>query len=143
MLRLSELLERVRPAGSPGAAAEGDEQHRYAILEAEIADLSQHLAAFERDADRRVAEAREEAERIRRDGRRRVEQISAERADRVARARATGMAQDREDTERDTIVDAARRDAERLRRDATARIPAAASSIADSIWAVLEEGGEP
>lgn len=141
MLRLSELIERIRPAGSPGAAAEGAEQHDRALREAEIADLAQLLAEFERESDRLVEDARQDAHRIRRDGERRVDQIFAGRADRVARARAAGIDPDRDDVERDTIAHTARREADRLRQDAAARLPEMATAIVASIWSVLPAEG--
>ena len=121
MLRLSELLERIRPAGAPGAAAEGDDQHRRNILAAEIADIERALAAFEHEADQLVATAREEAEQLRRDGDRRADQIRAGLADRVAVAQAAGNERQQTDAEHDAIVESARRDAQRVRTEAVRR----------------------
>jgi vacuolar-type H+-ATPase subunit H len=143
VLRLSELLERIRPAGAPGAAAEGDDQHRRNILAAEIADIERALAAFEHEADQLVATAREEAEQLRRDGDRRADQIRAGLADRVAVAQAAGTERQQTDAEHDAIVESARRDAQRVRTEATSRIPALADSIVDSIWSDLPTEGRP
>jgi len=143
VLRLSELLERIRPAGTPGAAAEGDEQHRRNILQAEIADVAAVLDDFEREADELVVTAHHDAERIRRDGERRAEEIRAGLADRLAVARASGTESDDSDAEREAIVEAARRDAERLRLDAATRIPALADTIVESIWATLPTETRP
>ncbi len=143
MLRLSELLERIRPAGAPGAAAEGDEQHRRSILGAEVADVARVLAAFEREADQLLATAREEAEQIRRDGDRRAEQIRSGLADRVAVAQATGTERQQTDAEHDAIVASARRDAQRVRADAAARLPALVDTVVGSIWSNLPTEGRP
>ncbi|MGA7759374.1 MAG: hypothetical protein WCA90_06035 [Ilumatobacteraceae bacterium] len=143
MLRLSELLERIRPAGAPGAAAEGDEQHRRNILHAEIAEVARVLDDFEREADQLVVTSRHEAEQIRRDGERRAEQIRASLADRLAVARAAGTESRDSDAEHEAIVETTRRDAERLRLDAGTRIPALAGTIAGSIWAALPTETRP
>jgi hypothetical protein len=137
VLQLSELLERIRPAGTPGAAAEGDEQHRRNILDAEIADVVQVLAEFEREAELIMADAREEAEQLRRDGERRSEQIRGGLADRVTVARSAGTEQRETDAERAAILETARRDADHLRLAATARIPGLANTIVGSIWSAL------
>lgn len=137
MVRLSELLERIRPAGSPGAAAEGDEQHRRNILDAEIADIALTLAGFEQEAERIVAAAREEAEESRRDGERRADRIRAGLADRVAVARAAGTEPEQVDAERMAVIDATRRDADQLRREAEERSPALVEMIVNSIWSML------
>ena len=143
MLRLSELLERIRPAGAPGAAAEGDEQHRRSILHAEIADVDRVLDDFEREADQLVVTARHEAEQIRQDGERRAEQIRSSLADRLAVARAGGTESNDSDAEREAIVETTRHDAERLRLDAGTRIPALADTIVESIWAALPTEAGP
>ena len=137
MLRLSELLVRIRPAGTPGAAVEGDEQHRRNILRAEIADVARVLEGFEREADQLLEAARREAEQILRDGERRAEQIRASLADRLAVARATDTESHDADAERVEIVETTRRDADRLRHDAGTRIPTLADTIVESIWATL------
>lgn len=143
MARLSDLLERIRPAGSPGAAAEGDEQHRRSILDAEIADIALTLADFEQEADRIVAAAREEAATLRRDGERRAERTRAGLADRLAVARAAGTETAQVDAERDAIVDAAHRDADHLRGQAEERFPALVETIVDSIWSMLPRDDRP
>lgn len=140
MLRLSELLERIRPAGSPGAAAESDEQHRHDVLAAELSDLVLALAEFEREAEQIVHAARDEAEQIRSDGERRADRIRAGLADRVAVARAAGTEQQEIDEEHDAIVDATRRDIDQLRRRAEERLPALSDTIVESIWSILPEG---
>ncbi len=143
MLRLSELLERIRPAGAPGAAAEGDEQHRRNILHAEIADITGVLDDFEREADQLVVTAHHEAEQIHRDGERRAEQIRASLPDRLAVARAAGTESNDSDAEREAIAETTRRDAERLRFDAGTRIPTLAHTIVESIWAALPTETRP
>jgi hypothetical protein len=143
MVRLSELLERIRPAGSPGAAAEGDEQHRRSILDAEIADIALTLAGFEQEAERIVATARQEAEQLRRDGERRAERTRAELADRLAVARAAATEPDQVDAEHDAVLEATRHDADRLRRVAEERVPPLVETIVDSIWSMLPRGDQP
>lgn len=143
MVRLSELLERIRPAGSPGAAAEGDEQHRRSILDAEIADIALRLAGFEQEAGQIMATAREDAEQLRRDGERRAERARAGLADRLAVARAAGTEPEQVEAERDAVVDATRHDADQLRRVADERVPALVETIVGSIWSMLPSGDRP
>jgi vacuolar-type H+-ATPase subunit H len=141
VLRLSELLERIRPAGAPGAAAEGDEQHRRHILDAEVADIARVLAAFEQEADQLVADARKEADQLHQEGDRRAEQIRAGLADRVAVAQAAAIERQQTDSEHDSIVESTRRDAERLRADAAARLPELVDTVLRSIWSNLPSEG--
>jgi vacuolar-type H+-ATPase subunit H len=138
MLRLSELLERIRPAGSPGAAAEGEQQHRDAMVQDEIAEVARLLAEFEREADRVVDDARREADHLRQDGERRAHQILAGRADRVAvaEAEATSEQEDRETDDRDDILATARADIARMKQRADDRLPELVDAIVESIWAV-------
>ena len=143
MVRLSELLERIRPAGSPGAAAEDDEQHRRSILDAEIADLALTLAGFEQEAEQIVATAREEAEQLRRDGERRAERTRAGLADRLAVARTSRTEPEHVDAERNAVLDATRRDADELRRVAEERVPALVETIVHSIWSMLPRSDRP
>lgn len=143
MVRLSELLERIRPAGSPGAAAEGEEQHRRSILDAEIADIALTLAGFEQEAERIVATARQEAEQLRRDGERRAELTRAELADRLAVARAAATEPDRVLAEHDAVLEATRQDADRLHRVAEERVPPLVETIVGSIWSMLPRGDQP
>ena len=139
MLRLSELLERIRPAGAPGAAAASDEQRRHDLLAAELTEIMLALAEFEREAEQIVDAAQEEAEQLRSDGERRAARIRAGLADRVAVARAEGTEQKEIDEEHDAIVDATRRDIDQLRRRAEQRLPALSDTIVESIWSILPE----
>lgn len=55
MLRLSELLEQICPAGTPGAPTEGAQQHLRDLQDREIADIDVFLRGFEAEADQVLA----------------------------------------------------------------------------------------
>ena len=108
-VRLSELLERIRPAGAPGAPADAHPQREMAALD-EIADVAALLADFEAEADAVVAEAHESAATIRAGAKRTAQEIGAGTPDRVAAARAGWTAAERART--GTIAEQITADAE-------------------------------
>ena len=83
--RLSDLLERIRPAGAPGAATEATTQRARAAAE-EIGAVTVVLAGFDEAARDVVAAARAEAVTIRAAAEHEARRIAAERPDRVAEA---------------------------------------------------------
>ena len=101
-VRLSELLERIRPAGAPGAPADARPQRERAALD-EIAEIAALLVDFEAEADAVVAEAHEHAATIRAGAKRTAQEIRAGTPDRVAAARAGWTAADEART--DTIAE--------------------------------------
>ena len=136
VLRLSELLERVRPAGAPGAPTEGDLQRRDAAEAEELADLAAVLRAFDDEADGVVAAARTEAARIRSDAEQRASRIRVELPDRIAAAQATTVEEHHrldEDT-RERVVADAQAQTEQLRRDFERRMPATVDRVIALVW---------
>ena len=83
--RLSELLERIRPAGSPGAPTEG-EQTRRADHDDELTDVKAVLSDFEHEARALLDRARDDAARIGRVGAQRSRAIRATLPEQVAQA---------------------------------------------------------
>jgi len=138
MLRLSELLERIRPAGSPGAAAEGDEQHRREILDDEIGDIARLLGEFEQEADQIVDEADREVVRIRQEGERKAHEIRARRADRVAVAEADAATarQDEGANDCDEILAASRERIAGMEGRAAGRMAEMVDAVIETIWTV-------
>ena len=100
VLRLSELLERIRPAGAPGAPTEGELQRRHDHRAGEIASITAILASYEAEADALVASAQAEADHLRSEGQRRAHELRRELSDRVAVAEA-GAAQIHEEQHRE------------------------------------------
>jgi hypothetical protein len=136
MLRLSELLERLRPAGTPGAPTESERQRQHELQEHEIAAVSTRLRAFEAEAEQLVAAGRAEADRLRRDGERHAQLVRAQLPDRVAIARANVSQQDEDDGDRE-IVDVernAKRQIAQIEADADTRIPQVADAVVATIW---------
>ncbi len=130
--RLSELLERIRPAGTPGAPADASSQREQAALD-EIADVVALLADFETEADAVIADAHRQAATLRSDAARAAQRIRAEIPDRVAVAQAswTAAAERRsgaaaeqlaEDARAQIAVLRARPDIDRLVDDAVAAL---------------------
>ena len=139
MLRLSELLERLRPAGTPGAPTEGEQQRRHEQQEREIAALSLTLRGFEAEAEQLLAAAHAEADRLRSEGEQRVHAIRAQLPDRIAIARAEAAQQDEErgtseitDVERDAEQEIAR-----IAAIADTQIPQLADAVVATIWSTL------
>lgn len=140
MLRLSELLERLRPAGTPGAPTEGEQQRRHELREHEIAAVSAKLRTFEAGAEQVVAAGHAEAERLRSEGEQRVHAIRAQLPDRIAIARAEAVQQDEErgtseitDVERDAEQEIAR-----IEAAADTQVPQLADAVVATLWSTLE-----
>jgi hypothetical protein len=134
--RLSELLERIRPAGTPGAPSEGEVRRRDQRRAGEIASIALLLASWEGEADAVVAAGRADADRLLADGRRRADQIDSRLPDHVAHAEAdaahASARQDEVEVERlrrataDTISE--------LRARADARLPGMVEEVTEVIW---------
>ncbi len=139
MLRLSELLERLRPSGTPGAPTEGEQQRRHEQQEHEIAALTMTLRGFEAEADQLLAAGHAEADRLRSEGEQRAHAIRAQLPDRIAIARAEAVQQDEQrgpseitDVERDAEQEIAR-----IGAVADTRIPQLADAVVATIWSTL------
>jgi vacuolar-type H+-ATPase subunit H len=137
VLRLSELLERIRPAGAPGAAATGAPLVDVAAAN-ELAALVRMLAELEAEADDVVAEARERADQLAAEAIREEDQIHAELPERlaVARAEVTRSHERRGETEAARLTRQATEEAERRRRAADDRLDALVDAVVDRIWAL-------
>lgn len=141
MLTIRELLERIRPAGTPGPPTEGERRRRNDARAAEIADVVALLAEFEAEADAIVDAAEAAGRREQAEARRQAARIAASTPDRVATAGA-GIAA-RNELERDAEVAAIRaraeQDAERLIGSSTKTIPVVAGRAVQMIWDSMTE----
>lgn len=137
-IRLSELLDRIRPAGAPGAPTDAEPQRELAAAE-ESARLVRLLERLDAEADDLVAEAARSADAIRAEGERAASVLRAELADRVAVA--TAMASSELDHAADdrvvSVTAAARAEIERLRESAD--LDRVAARVVDVIWRAVEE----
>lgn len=142
--RLSEILERIRPAGAPGAPTEGEFQHRLDRRADEIATLTAVLASFEAEADAVVARARAEADRLRSEAQRRVHEIAASLPDRVAvaEARAAHLLEERDQVEHERIRSEAAATISNLQARAEVQIPALVEEAMAMIWSQVPSGPE-
>jgi len=121
---LSELLERIRPAGAPGAPAKGGPGGRDEGRDRELADLVAVLAAFDEEAAAVVAEARRRADERRAEAALEAGAIRAGLADRLARAAVEPVDLGTGDGPSVAGIGlSARRQIERLRRSADAETP--------------------
>jgi len=138
--RLTELLERIRPAGAPGAAATG-EQATDTGRDIELADVAAVLAEFEAEVDDIEADAHARTREVRREADRTAESITAEIPDRVAVARAEAARDEerRGHVETARLTDEARRDADRRRAAALAGLDDLVASAVARIWALTED----
>ena len=144
VMRLSELLERIRPAGTPGAPTEGESQRQLAAAE-EIADIVRVLHRFEAEADGVVAATQETADRLREDAERRAQRVRADLHDRIAVASALGARPEtqRSDSESAGITDATAREIDRLRAEGTAHIEHLVDVALAAIWRTLPSQAPP
>jgi flagellar biosynthesis/type III secretory pathway protein FliH len=143
MPQLRDFLSRLRPAGTPGAAARaGVPTDRFRELEAEVvpvlalldsaqAECEQIAGQAKRDADDIVAAARSEAAAITADGGRRARAARDEAARQIMAAASDDCA---------AMVAAAERQAVRIRTLAAQRMPAMVSRAAGEIRELLAEG---
>ena len=137
-MRLNDLLDRVRPAGAPGASAEGETHHAEDVAQRELTEVAAALDQFAVEAEEIVAAARADVVEIEQDAERRVQQIRAGRADRLARAstsvpeRSDGDDDDDDDPQR--ILNASRAEVERERARAKQEIPRLANAAVEVIW---------
>jgi vacuolar-type H+-ATPase subunit H len=132
--RLTELLERIRPSGAPGAAAIGEPAVDAAAEE--LTELTRVLASIEAEADRLIDEARAHVDRLHHDADLEAQRIRAGVAERVALAQ-TEVDTEHEDrgaAESRRIVESATREADRRREIAAAQLDALAASAIDHIW---------
>ena len=84
--RLSELLERIRPTGAPGAPSEGERERLEIGRTEEVAAIAAVLSAFEQEADALIAAANDQATRLHNDAERRAHEIRNGLPDQVAAA---------------------------------------------------------
>lgn len=139
VLRLSELLERIRPAGAPGAPTEGEVQRRDGRRASEIETIAAILSSFEEEADAIVAAAQDEAETIRSRGHSRVRDIAAALPERkaVAEAEAAHLSERRDQLEAERLQNETDSTISRLEATAEARTPPLVEELMEVIWSQL------
>jgi hypothetical protein len=145
VLRLSELLERIRPAGTPGAPTEGELQQRNDRRADEIATLAAILTSFETEADLLVATARTEADQVRSRGHSRAHETTAAVPDRmaVAEAEAAHLLEQRDRVETEQLQSQTELTISQLRVKAEARTPLCVEEIMEVIWSQVPASAPP
>jgi cell division septum initiation protein DivIVA len=148
VLRLSELLERIRPTGAPGGASES-EQSREQLTARETADVARALTAYAAEADLVLSRAHKHAQQIREESEQQSRHVRSDLSDRLAAAHVEGAALPtrRRDAELSRIDDEAEREIARLDAQAANRLPAMVDDAMALIWNAVEAendpGGEP
>jgi len=139
MSRLSEVLERIRPAGAPGASAEGAGRREQDRFENDTAAIAAALAEFEAEASRVIEAARYEAAEIRVQAEHRTRQITSELPDQIAVAMAS--AKERHLTGSDEELARARNESlsevGRLRAQTAEGTDRLIDAVVNTIWSVL------
>lgn len=140
--RLSQLLERIRPAGVPGAPGESTPQRDQAAAD-EIAELVRVLERFDAEAGEVLDTARSLAARLLIDAERRAEQIRVDIPDRLAAAESLvfAPADGRDDAEAVALEAESRRQIAVVRQRAEPRIPELVGDAIAVIWRLLPTSG--
>ncbi len=85
-VQLSELLERIRPTGAPGAPSEGERERLESGRIEEMAAIAVVLSAFEQEAGTLIAAANDQATRLHNDAEQREHEIHSGLPDQMAAA---------------------------------------------------------
>lgn len=144
VLRLSELLDPIRPAGTPGAPSDGD-RGPARVASGELAEIAEILAEFEAEAERVVAAARDRAQMLREDADQEVHRIHAEIPGLVAVAGARG-AELPEQERKDELLRIAERtvhDLELLRTRSDSEMPRLVEIAIAVIWDLIASPAVP
>ncbi len=138
-VRLSELLERIRPAGAPGAPSEGEQQRQEFDRLQEDADITEVLAGFEREATAIIAAANEQAKKLVGDAERRARQIRSELPAQLATVQAAAAhANDERDTTKERSIEAETEAAvTKLHAQGNALIPELQATAMNIIWSIM------
>jgi vacuolar-type H+-ATPase subunit H len=138
--RLSDLLERIRPAGTPGAPVEGEVRRREESRERELIDVLTSLSSFEREAAAIVARARADAELIHRAALTRARAVRARQPERVAAAGAETVNAEHLAGERlrAEVLAAAEHHRDALRARAEDEMPTLVDEVVDAVWSWVD-----
>lgn len=138
-MRLSELLERIRPAGTPGSAdsAESNVERAAAV---EIAAVATVLRRFDEKIDTELAEARSRSDAIRADGERRAALVRDGAVEQVAVAATAARESDRARVEDERRRVAATTSVEIERRRTSA--DAAREQLVDRVFTLIRSSAE-
>lgn len=140
------FLGRFRPAGTPGAAAEGGvPADRTADTASELEPVFLMLDDVQAEVARNLRRAAEQADEIRKDAARKAAEVVAEAQAQAGTARAEAVAQSRALTAADNTRMAAERDQalEELRARTETRMPDYNDRVVIAARALLEEFCEP
>jgi hypothetical protein len=143
-LRLSELLERIRPAGAPGVASDGEQQTDRLTIE-ETVEVARLLGEYAAEADLEISRAREHAQQLRQEADRQSQRDRADLPDRLAAARIGGespLARQR-DIELARLADQTAHELDRLDAQAALEMPKLVEAAIGLIWEMLEPHGQP
>lgn len=136
--RLSELLERIRPAGTPGSADDRVTRRAAGAAE-ELAPLRAALEAAEAEADEVVTAAEHTAASARAEAEERARSLRDDTPDRAAREAARAAAAfDAPDPALAELARQASRDVEALEAHSGALADRHAREVVDELWSLLD-----
>ncbi|MGZ4494448.1 MAG: hypothetical protein ACXVWU_07105 [Nocardioides sp.] len=145
MPRPRDILQRFRPAGTPGAAsAAGVPADRVAEAAAELEPVVASLADTQAEAARIRSDARREAQRLRQEAAEQAHELVASAHRRAEAERAEAVLATTRHAEEETAAAraAAALEAEDARRRATERLPGYVDRAVELVRAaIVEEGG--
>ena len=138
--RLAELLERIRPAGAPGAPTEGERQREQYDQAREIADIAVLLAAFEEDANALITAATARATALSSDADRQARQIRAAVPDRVASAQSAAVRgfHEQHEAEQRQVEDRTSVEVARLKAQAASQIPSLVAAATEVVRSIVD-----
>ncbi len=137
VLRLSELLERIRPAGTPGAAM-GGERRGLAAVE-EIDAIAREVERYRAEAHDIIVAAESTADEIRQGAQERARRARADVPDQIAvvTASITQAEQTRTDDELIAIADRTAHRLDELTSRAETMVPSLVAAALESIWSAF------
>ncbi len=138
-MRLSDLLERIRPVGAPGAASEGEQQRQREDRERELAELIRALHSTEVEAAQQVACAERDTAATQAATAHAVAKLRAGLPDLLAVQRTETFSDQGVTIEREGIrvIELARNEADRVTAQAAAGMPELVAAALQSIWSTV------
>lgn len=145
MSPVRDILQRFRPAGTPGkAAAAGIPADRARDVAAELLPVFASLAATQAESASIVSQAERDSQRIRADARARADHLVADARERVRAVRADAaaavLAQAAADA--DAALGSAEREAQAIRARAAQRMPAYVSRAVQAVRGLTEDAAD-
>lgn len=144
-LRLAELLERIRPTGTPGSPSEGEQQREALGRVRELAQLAGLIAEFEREADAIASTASQQSERLLLDAQNQARGIRSGIPERLAavKVEAVSAYQGQDLARQGALERETAAQISRLQANAATMIPKIRASALETIWSIVPTTASP